>query len=376
MDANGDSAVPQSGPPFAVNAAPHVPRLDQLTSLRFFAAFAVLVYHTSFLKHAGEPWAALTKTVFDEGYAGVPFFFILSGFILSHTYQDSLGSRWMPAHKYLLFRAARIFPLHWIVATVLIIVAYNPSQYAWESVVNLLLVQVWIPDPDHYTLNGVTWTLGVELFFYGTLIHLVRLSTRAIAALCLLWAVAICLGAIVTIRVHGTQIDGGPILWIFLISPVTRLLDFLTGVLAYRLFSISHHNPRFSSEGLSILMLLLAVALYSVHKPPDVLRYQIVYLPFMAFVIFSFARGDGLFSSLLRHPVLVLLGDASFALYMIHQPIIQLTYRAYLDRGLGFSLALLALLLALFCIGTAVVVYRFVEHPLHRYLRRMISRYA
>ena len=279
MDANGDSAVQQSETLPAVNSATVVPRLDQLTSLRFFAAFAVLVYHTSFLKHAGEPLASIANTVFDEGYAGVPFFFILSGFILSHTYQDSLNSGRISARKYLLLRAARIFPLHWIVAIVLIIVAYNPSQYAWETIANLLLVQVWIPDPSHYSLNGVTWTLGVELFFYGALIYLVRLSTKVIAALCLLWTVAICLGAIASIRVHGMHIGGGPILWVFLISPVTRLLDFLTGVLAYRLFSISHHNPRLASEGLSILL----------------------------------------------------------------------------------------------CVGTAVVVYEFVEHPMHRYLRKAIS---
>jgi peptidoglycan/LPS O-acetylase OafA/YrhL len=376
MDANGDSAVQQSETPPVVNSVTSVSRLDQLTSLRFFAAFAVLVYHTSFLKRAGEPWASIASTVFDEGYAGVPFFFILSGFILSHTYQEGLTSGRISARKYLLLRGARIFPLHWLVAVVLIIVAYNPSQYVWETVANLLLLQVWVPDPSYYSLNGVTWTLGVELFFYGTLICLVRLSTKAVAALCLLWTVAICLGAIVSIRVHGTHIGGGPILWVFLISPVVRLLDFLTGVLAYRLFSLSHHNPRFASEGLSVLLLLLAVALYSTHKPPDLLRYQIVYLPFMAYVIFSFARGDGLFSYLLRHPTLVMLGDASFALYMIHQPMIQLTYRAYLGRGFSFSLVLLALFLVLLCVGTAAVVYKFVEYPIHRYLRMAISRSA
>jgi peptidoglycan/LPS O-acetylase OafA/YrhL len=200
------------------------------------------------------------------------------------------------------------------------------------------------------------------------------LSTRAIALLCSLWAGVICLGAIIVIHLHGAHVDGGILEWLFALNPFTRLLDFLAGMLTYRLFSSVKRQPRLLSEGFAVLLLLVTVALYGTHKLPDVLRYQITYLPVMALVIFSFARGDGFLSKLLCNRTLVMLGDASFSLYLIHQPILVFAHDAYLGRDGKLSTATPALLVMALCIVLAVIVYKCVEHPLHRYLKRVISR--
>ena len=88
------------------------PRLDQLTALRFFAALAVLFSHLWILQEPPNLLRPLARTVFHEGYAGVSFFFMLSGFILSYNYQARLASGAISQARYLILRVIRIFPLH------------------------------------------------------------------------------------------------------------------------------------------------------------------------------------------------------------------------------------------------------------------------
>ena len=80
------------------------PQLDALTGLRFLAAAAVFVSHT-------KGWFAIEN--FHPGPIGsaaVGFFFVLSGFILSHVYRGA--SEATSAGRFYLARFARIWPMH------------------------------------------------------------------------------------------------------------------------------------------------------------------------------------------------------------------------------------------------------------------------
>src|SRR4051794_31464771 len=87
-------------------------RLDALTGLRFPAALAVAACHTGELV-CNNAFGPTARRVFAEGAAGVPFFFVLSGFVLAYSYHDRLA-RPAPgaAAAYYRSRVARIWPLH------------------------------------------------------------------------------------------------------------------------------------------------------------------------------------------------------------------------------------------------------------------------
>src|SRR6516165_1764002 len=126
---------------------PVKPKLDALTSLRFFAAFMIVVAHAIGLfpnifhldPHGIVPGLALGQ--------GVSFFYVLSGFILTYNYYGLKGPA--DTKRFLWARIGRIWPSH--IATACLSMAVHPREYVhfgWTvfSIVlaNLLMLQAWI----------------------------------------------------------------------------------------------------------------------------------------------------------------------------------------------------------------------------------------
>ena len=357
-------------------------QLLQLTSLRFFAALAVLFFHQGYLSSKDNPIKDFASIFFTEGYAGVSFFFVLSGFILSYSYQNNLLSREISAKKYLLLRLARIFPLHLVIAFIFLFFTIDRINFEFlkSASLNLVLLQSWMPSPNYYfSLNAVSWSLSVELFFYFSFIFLAIFSTQTLTRLAIgLFLIILVLVAYIIFNGGGswTAANGDFKLshWFFYINPLVRLLDFLIGMLIYRWIMI-RPSKNYSSfnEIFSVLLLFLSVYIFSIYKFPEILRSQLLYLPFIAYVIYSFANGDGILSKGLKNNKLVLLGEASFSLYLIHQPIIVFAYKAYKDQYADFPLIIFSIAITLFCIFASVLTYLFFEKPIHGYLRHKIG---
>ncbi|MDR3513122.1 MAG: acyltransferase [Caulobacteraceae bacterium] len=140
-----------------------------LTSLRFFAAMWVVVYHY---------WpnlAAVMPPLVGKGYLGVELFFTLSGFILSHVYLDSVGDLRFRYASFLWARLARVYPLH--LATLAGVGAMALAAQAagrtidanilsWPSLpANLLMVHAWGLAPAA-GWNHPSWSISAEWFAY------------------------------------------------------------------------------------------------------------------------------------------------------------------------------------------------------------------
>ncbi|TPI24331.1 acyltransferase [Mesorhizobium sp. B3-1-6] len=77
--------------------------LTQLTSLRFFAALYVLAFHSADNDGAPPPIANFVQ----NGYFGVSFFFLLSGFTLTRSYFDRM-SDWHEVRQFAVARFSRV----------------------------------------------------------------------------------------------------------------------------------------------------------------------------------------------------------------------------------------------------------------------------
>src|SRR5262249_25395435 len=150
------------------------PRLDALTSLRFFAAMHVVLFHmrvTGIL--AGGPW--WFQNFASIGYVGVNFFFVLSGFILVST---SAGPSLEP-RNFWQARFARISPAYLVSLIVsapffffavrhltLPFFSWSKDHLVLASILTVCLIQSWLPQAA-LTWNSVCWSFSVAAFFYS-----------------------------------------------------------------------------------------------------------------------------------------------------------------------------------------------------------------
>lgn len=345
-------------------------RIDALTSLRFFAAAAVFLHHSDFLQRTSSTYFQNAFNWFFEGFSGVQFFYVLSGFVISYSFTDG------DFRTFLFHRAARIFPIHWltlVVATLLYGAFFvePPQAVLSHFVANVLLVQSFIADPAYYfSLNGVSWSISDEMFFYVAFCGLALMPTRAAMAL---WGAIL---VVILFNIMAASKGTVDRTWLLYVNPFFRLLDFLTGVLLFRAFKAFRLNiyrgPGTALEISSLVVLALFVIVAVSSGVPLVWRWDLYYVPPMALVLFVFAHQAGAISEFLQKRWLVLLGDASFALYMTHQILIGMVFHYVNPQSFTSSLEILGAIGGLLAVGVtiSVALHLGFEKPVNRALRR------
>lgn len=347
-------------------------RLDSLTSLRFFAAGLVLVHHAFYLLMPGSLGAAVTSV----GYVGVGFFFVLSGFVLAWTYKPSLATRHFYGRRF-----ARIYPLHigTAVLALILLLATVGSVPFWPSVLNVFLLQSWVPIEEYgSSLNGVSWSLCCEAFFYLCFPVLIRLAHRwnlpvaAVATILTMIAVAALSISIMPADVAQQFLYKGPLF---------RIGEFILGILLAIGFQRGFRLRIGVKPALLVMVLayVAALALGPVLARLGLPHFRafadLMVLPASCLLIHAAAASDMRHrDGWLRAKPLVALGDASFALYMIHFLILQVWVDVFGSADAG-SIAGYATLLALCVVSVAasIAAYRWYEHPLERVLRARLG---
>lgn len=348
-------------------------RIDSLTSLRFFAALGVLLHHLDFLGRSTNPNIKSFHTLLFEGFNGVTFFFILSGFIISLSFTERARSGEVSFADFMFFRVARLYPTH-LLTLFAAIVAYRSWPYLtsdYRFISNFLLVQATIPDFDYYFgFNGVSWSISAEMVFYSIFCLICFSSTRQLIAF---WIVLMFLILINILAFGSNGATGG---WLIYINPVFRFIDFLTGMLIYRLFKSNklQLTPTSATVLEVVTMAFLGAAtLVGVYGGVGFpYRLDIYYILPMSAVIFVFAHQRGFVSRALAWRPLVLLGDSSFALYMIHQIIIMTGAKIMVIDPVNSPIyaTIISSILLIICVFASVIIYTFFEKPLNVTLRR------
>jgi peptidoglycan/LPS O-acetylase OafA/YrhL len=356
-------------PPDAAGSRPR--RLHGLTALRFFAAVAVVLVHVRFQFSGSRP----LTTAAAYGYLGVSFFFLLSGFVL--TWAES-GQR---ASRFWWGRITRIWPLHvaCLVVAFTVVAAQEQLPGTGGRIAEILLLQAWSPDPSvYYGGNGVSWSLSCEMFFY-LLFPLVvrpvrRLGARGLAVLAGGTGAALLLVPLLV----GSSVSAGTASWLFYVFPPYRFGEFLLGMVLARAVSLGLRvrRPRAAAAvalgGLAVLVLVLTRVTLAGAAPARPL-VALAALPLFALLVLATtgaeARGG---RTGLGRPSLVRLGEWSFALFLVHKPVLLLAEQHGWwqgDGGLGGLLGFASFL----AVATAVAaaVHLGLERPVDRLLRRL-----
>jgi peptidoglycan/LPS O-acetylase OafA/YrhL len=350
--------------------------ISPLTGLRFLAAALVFLHHLKFFfktdTHLGG-W--LTKYVFHEGFIGVGFFFMLSGFILAHRYDGADFSHKGPGlRNYFAARIARIYPLHLLTLLAMLLIgvllAVPVYDRFWISLLtNLSLTHSFVPDYQvYFSFNSAAWSLSDELFFYALFPFVVALKRNWFNCLLILCAVAVVVPALFWHLRYAA--------WVFYAFPPARFVDFMIGIALYRMLksglsTTKHSFARgFAAEAVAVAMFSLALWFYP--QVPAQLRYGCYYWLPIALLIRSQVLGGGPIARLMSTRPFVYLGSISFAFYMVHVIVLTL-FKETLATRLHLSWFHTSLLAFAITTAIAVVVYHVIEVPLNRVLRRRLS---
>jgi peptidoglycan/LPS O-acetylase OafA/YrhL len=326
--------------------------LDALTGLRFLAAFHVLVFHTGVADMLPRP----LSTIASRGPSSVGLFFILSGFVLA--YADRFDDR----RKFYWARFARVYPLYLLgllVALPMVAADPGPKPVPMGTLV-LGLLQAWLPGVSRYW-NCVAWSLSAEAFFYAVFppfaAYARRLDRRQlVAAIGVLWLLSE--APVALYRMHPTTAFRLDIVVEF--NPLLRLPEFLIGICAGRLFLLG--LPRVSGA-VSVAAAISALAILTTPAPAWAARGVLTLV--WAALVFSLAAGEGPLARLLSRRPAILLGESSYALYILHVPMFYLLYHAFTGLMGDWTLILGA---DAIIVALSIAAHKLVELPARRWL--------
>lgn len=346
-------------------------RIEQLTGLRFFAALLVFLSHIPW-QHDESFWAVF----FQYGFVGVSFFFVLSGFVLSRAYSEKISNEEISFQRYAALRLARLAPLHLFTALPFIVYALSTSSFNLPAAIaNITFLQSWFPSASFYfSLNSPSWSLSNEMFFYVCFFFLVPLSDKRLCFIMISLLALIASAAVITEEHFSQRIVFGSQTfshWLFYIFPGFRLLEFICGMLLYRLWkTFGKINPVL----IPIAYCVLFASMYVAPVIPESYRLSLFFLPAVALLLYAHLYPRGIIFRLYTSKLLVLLGNASFAFYLIHQPLIKIIYSDAAPLSLSHSGHLTAsLVVALFL---SVLIHLTIEKAATNFLKVKILQHV
>ena len=278
-------------------------RYHSLDALRGLCALSVMLYHSEFLFRAG--------VVFCHGYLAVDMFFILSGFVISASYDQRIAHG-LGAVAFLRARLKRLAPVYWGGLALCVIAScfHLPVTGALlaSAAMAAVLVPVLGPGTFAYPANSVAWTLAWELavnLLYAAWLR--RLSSRRIGVL-----VVVMLAIAIAFAHHNPRgwsfgMTGSDLWW----AGTRALPEFLIGVLLHRAHEAGwlHRLPRVTPALPFLVWAAIAVLPQGLPPMVDAAAAALVFPLLVALLVRGEAGGPRWFG---------LLGAISYPLYASH----------------------------------------------------------
>jgi len=286
-----------------------------LNAIRGVAAIAVMLFHS----------AGLFGAIMPRGYLAVDLFFVLSGFVIAHAYEEKLREG-LGRRAFIRVRLLRFYPLYaaglvvGLVKEGLLIATHNHYAFSPLGLLAALLAgALFLPMPlaqrgyNLFPINIPSWSLFFELLVNALYaVVLPWLSKRTLLA-----TILICGGLLIALAAKGGLGDVGVTSQTFVGGCVRTILSFSIGLLIHRL------QPRMPRVPVLIILLATAAALAC---PWGGLVYDFGFVFVLSPLLVLFGVGTEPSTALVRPATM--LGILSFPIYALHRPVVALTEAA------------------------------------------------
>lgn len=342
-----------------MSQAPAVPvqRLARLDGLRGLAACVVAFgYHAGnlFAPDALAGYGPVAGWLLNWGWTFVDLFFVISGFIFAHVYlRDGALSGGRALADFAVARFARLYPLHLLMLLVVALAFWDkPENTVHAFMLNLGMMQVFA-QPMAHTFVGPSWSLSVEVLCY--ILFAMAAASRRALLMVVTWGAA--LGGMAWLAVYGSP--GGP--WTGDVF-ARGFFGFFTGQLLW------HARGQLAQVSWPLAAFALAFGLTA-----DVGSWSPL-LP-LGLLAWPAALLLALRSPIMESRFMLWLGDRSYAIYLIHLPLIDWFLKFNTPVSGGFATVLLSWgLLVAAVLAISDLTLKFVENPARVAIRKAWAR--
>lgn len=353
-------------------------RLDQLTFTRFIAVMMVLFYHGAGGIYLRSFDVFPISSLLHAAPTAVSFLYVLSGFVMVLVY-------YRPAQKfdirsYWTARFLRIYPLYIISFLMVWYYYYDISRIKPQKILaNIFVIQAWIPKYAQ-SFNYASWSMTVEFFFYVIFPFFIlwsyRQSTKKlITASLILWSVSQLVSYVLWIGYFPEQ-------ELFIVYfPLFHLNSFIIGVVGGIWYMRVGQSQEIKSATKSLVLTagVLLAAGYTIlsnvftQLPHDLQPMSGLLAPIFTLIIVALALDKTRLSKIFAHPVLVTLGETSFALYILHVPVTWIYIRALENSSLADPQLVLDYTYLPLMVSVGLLAHFYVDRPLRSWLKKIMQ---
>lgn len=344
-------------------------RIYTLDLFRFIAAISVVLYHYLFRGWTADNLSDLSfvkvGSIFKYGYLGVDFFFMISGFVIAFSIKNKSIS------KFIISRFTRLYPVYWLSVTLtfIVVVLFGGPRFIanfFQYILNLTMFQNYM---DVISIDGVYWTLFVEMKFYifviGSYLIFNKIKKITLDHLIIVWTF------FSVLYLFFENFILFKILNVFLIFNYASL--FIAGIIFCQVY-----RKGLSLKYCSLLSITFLLSLYhSIHKGELlVLHYNNSFSPLLiggtilVFYLILLMVSTNRFKTI-NFPFFTNLGMLTYPLYLIHQNIgyiLMNNLSGYLNK---YVLIFFVIVIMIFI---SWVISKFYEPLVSSYLRKQLSK--
>jgi peptidoglycan/LPS O-acetylase OafA/YrhL len=312
------------------------------------------------------------ETFLSHGYLAVGLFFLLSGFILAYTYEGNIDGR---ANRVRFWEArfARIYPVYLL--SLVMAFAFSGDLGLDTRAAVLGMVQAWNPFNSDMAgaWNYPAWTLSAEAFFYICFPFVFPwLSRRSGRALYWLTAVLliICVLGQTPLKGLGDWKNHASFFVRYVPLPALRIPEFLLGVvmgLRFLRAGTAEHRP-----GRPLIVFVAVLGTIASLSLPIGDWVSLVILPFSV-LVYELACGGTWLTGVLSTRLMVLLGGASYSVYLLRYPV-TMWMRLVVEKLPAAFVRAGELLTPIVLVLVSIAVFRYWEEPARKTLRNWFTR--
>ncbi|MFM0414777.1 acyltransferase family protein [Paraburkholderia aromaticivorans] len=346
---------------------------NRLTSTRFFAAMSAVFFHIPWLGKA-VPNEHLRLALAD-GPTAVSYFFCLSGFVMALT---NAPNRFL-TDKYWLARFARIYPVY-LIALVWFSTVQPITGKAWA--LNLLLINSWVPG---YSLSGNPpgWSLATEVAFYFSFPIFIRFLTDARLKRATIFAIAFWIASMAAHRaiyldLYPTHPFPSPVHDILFYWPVFHFGEFFLGAVVGAWFKRLAIMPSGAFDFSALASAFLIYTLIALKGELGTMGFPTsgyangLLAPLILVFIYSLPRAKGAWARMFEWKPLLVLGEASYVMYLFQIPLLVCFLRFDLPAwaGVTSTLGTIGLYVASL-IAISLIAWAAIEEPMRNFIKKL-----